>query len=528
MRLSSISVATLLRVASAIPTTVDLGYAQYNGKSLDAGVNQYLGIRFAAPPVGDLRFRAPVEPEKIAGVQDANSFGKLCLGTDSAYPSTSESEDCLFINVFTPSKATKDSNLPVWFFIQGGGYKSNMNPDYNGTDIIRQSGDNVVVVNFNYRTGAYGFLASEKVRKDGDLNAGLLDMRMALKWVQKHIKEFGGNPNQVVIHGSSAGAGSVAMLMLAYGGRNDGLFHGGIGTSPFFPVQSKVKDLEWQFDRFAAGAGCKDSHDQLQCLRSKDTATLQAAHVSSPYPGRKTSPLWYFTPTVDGDFLRDYPYRLIQQGRINPVPTIWGDETDEGTYFAANATTPQDVTSFMADNYPRLTKLDNTLIDRLYPRQPSVPKHNAYFPSASDAYGESTFICGGLMISGALARHHNVWNYRYGVLDETNVAEGLGVPHTWILPAVFGVGYAGSSGVGSSYEAKDASIVPVVKHYHISFVRTLNPNKLRAPGTPVWDDFSQKGQRLLLQTNATGMENIQRDQVARCAYWTRIGARLEQ
>jgi acetylcholinesterase len=107
--------------------------------------------------------------------------------TASADPSLTESEDCLFINVFTPSGATKDSKLPVWFFIQGGGYKINSNPNYNGTEVIHQSGDNIVFVNINYRVGAYGFLASEKVRKDGDLNAGMLDMRKALLWVQKYI-----------------------------------------------------------------------------------------------------------------------------------------------------------------------------------------------------------------------------------------------------------------------------------------------------------------------------------------------------
>jgi acetylcholinesterase len=122
---------------------------------------------------------------------DVLQFGPICPHTGNPFPTAGEAEDCLFINIFAPSHATTDSKLPVWFFIQGGGYIGNSNANYNGTEVIRQSGGNMVVVNFNYRVGAYGFLASEKVRKDGDLNVGLLDQRKALQWVQKYIRLVG-------------------------------------------------------------------------------------------------------------------------------------------------------------------------------------------------------------------------------------------------------------------------------------------------------------------------------------------------
>ncbi|KAF8250375.1 Esta [Wilcoxina mikolae CBS 423.85] len=507
---------------------VDLGYARYHGTTLDIGVNQYLGMRFAAPPVGDLRFRAPEDPEKTLDIQDATSFGLVCLGEGIPYPSLTESEDCLFINVFTPSNATTESKLPVWFFIQGGGYNLNFNANYNGTEVIHKSGDNIVFVNFNYRVAAYGFLASEKIRKDGDLNAGLLDMRKALLWVQKYIHLFGGDPKHVVIHGDSAGAGAVAMLLLAYGGRNDGLFHGGIGTSIFFPIQPKVKDLEWQFDRFSIAAGCGNETDQLRCLRSKDTATLQAANQGSPYPGRSIRPLWYFTPTVDGDFLQDYPYRQFAQEKFIKVPTIWGDETDEGSYFGANATSPTEVTEFMTNNFPKLSENDAKIIDKLYPLMSPVPHHNAYFPSASAAYGECALICPGLYVSAVLARHQKLWNYRCNIVDDANVAAGLGVPHVWVLPAVFGVGNLGIYGVGTGYETYNAPIVPVVMNYFISFVRTLDPNTLKYPGAPNWEGFEEGHRRLKMQTNATRMESVPKQQSERCRYWTEVGVKLEQ
>ncbi|MBE3047988.1 carboxylesterase family protein [Candidatus Bathyarchaeota archaeon] len=108
---------------------------------------------------------------------------------DSATITTPTSEDCLFINVFAPADATEDSKLPVWFFIQGGGYATNANANYNGTEVVDKSGKGLVMVNFNYRVGALGFLASEKIREDGALNVGLLDQRKALEWVQKNIKQ---------------------------------------------------------------------------------------------------------------------------------------------------------------------------------------------------------------------------------------------------------------------------------------------------------------------------------------------------
>lgn len=98
-------------------------------------------------------------------------------------------EDCLFVNVFKPSEADTNAKLPVWVYIQGGGYSTNSNANYNGTGVVNKSGNNIVFVNFNYRVGALGFLAGEKVRQDGDLNAGLLDQRKLLHWVQKHISK---------------------------------------------------------------------------------------------------------------------------------------------------------------------------------------------------------------------------------------------------------------------------------------------------------------------------------------------------
>lgn len=187
---------------------IHLDYATYQGsRAPGAGVDQFLGMRFAKPVLGDLRWRTPQEPDREDKVQDATKvcrqlqyhihhylfadlyqFGNLCLG-DRVGPNDVFGEDCLFVNVFKPTKATAKSKLPVWVFIQGGGYARNDNGNFNGSGVVQSSGGNVVFVNFNYRTGVLGFLASENVRKDGALNAGLLDQRLLLKWVQKYINQ---------------------------------------------------------------------------------------------------------------------------------------------------------------------------------------------------------------------------------------------------------------------------------------------------------------------------------------------------
>ncbi|TVY83864.1 Lipase [Lachnellula suecica] len=518
---------------ASIQPVVDLRYSQYQGVGLSSGVNQFLGMRFAAPPVGDLRFRAPVAPLQTSGIQNATNFQPICLATGAKLPSSTQSEDCLFINVWTPASATTESKLPVWIYITGGGYTQNSNANYNGSTVVANSGKNIVMVNFNYRVGPYGFLASEKVRSNGDLNAGLLDERMAFHWVQDHIEQFGGDPNHVVIHGASAGAGSVALHLTAYGGRDDGLFVGGIGESVFFPAQPQVSELEWQFERYANDTGCAGSADELACIRSKDITVLQAANVGTPFPGRNNAPLFYWTPTIDGDFIQDYPYRLIEQGKFVKVPIIFGDDTDEGTAFAVNASSPADTASFFQDNYPHLTTNDTDLINAQYPLMAPLPKHAAYFPSAAAAYGETTFTCVGNYISQTFATindPYKVWSYRYNVLQPSNVAAGLGVPHVSESPAVFGLGNVNDD-VNSSYKTLNAEIIPVLMNYFISFIRDLSPNRYKYTDAPHWENFGDGkdgGRRLKLQTNATAMENIPQDQVQRCEFWRGLAITMEQ
>ncbi|KAK4142146.1 lipase 1 [Dichotomopilus funicola] len=526
--------------------TVDLNYTTYEGLQLSNGVNAFWGMRYAAPPLGELRWRAPREPVMVEGVQSAKTIPPLCLGINRGYPSSGESEDCLFVNVWAPSNATQTSKLPVWLFIQGGGYVANTNGNWDGNEVVEKSGRNIVMVNFNYRVGLWGFLASERVRGDGVLNAGLLDQRLLLKWVQTHIASFGGDPSHVVIHGASAGAGSVATHLVAYGGRNENLFIGGISQSLFFPAQPYVRELEYQFDRVVSQAGCDNGvqdQDQMACLRGKDTAVLQGANVAQPFPGRDDPPipLFYWAPCVDGEILTDVPYRLFEKGEFLRVPMVVGTNANEGATFAPNAASQSDIAVFFRNNYPLLTANDTDDILAQYPLQPPLPQHEAWFPSASQAYGEATFICPSQNVLSFLQQKGNgqgpaMYAYRFEVLDQEYVNAGIGVPHLFDAPAIFGPhAITAPTAVAASYSTYNAAVVPRVMAYYLSFVRALDPNVYRAPGAARWEVIGGGGvdagraKRLVIRTEGSTMEETDQGEWERCGFWSGLaGGRMRQ
>lgn len=322
------------------------------------------------------------------------------------------------------------------------------------------------------------------------------------------------------------------MHLIAYGGRNEHLFVGGIGESVFFPTQPYVSELEWQFDAFANASGCGTSDDQLACLRNQSSVTLQSANVAFPYPGHSTAPLFDYSPCIDGDFLIDLPYKLFEAGQMVDVPIIFGNDNNEGSYFAVNASNPQNISQFFMDNYPHLDVADTSAINSEYPlsANPPVAAHAEYFSAASNAYGESTFICPGLLIARSYTRKLplSTWNYRYNVQDPANIAAGLGTPHTFEIPAVWGIN-SNAGGSGTAYDTTNAPEIPLVMHYWISFVRSLDPNKYKEAGSPVWEIFGRVEERLLFNSSGvTAMESVPQGQKERCNFWEGLSIVMEQ
>lgn len=234
-------------------------------------INSYYGIRFGQAPVGKLRFKGPIPYVLPEGVVNATEHGARChqsIGLTNLLSRVRQSEDCLNLSIYTPSNAT---NLPVFFYIFGGGFAGQSNSDgmYNGERMITRTPDVIIVV-INYRQGPFGFLASPQLAKDSPMNVGLLDQVLALQWVQDNIKYFGGDPTRVTAAGQSAGSLSIAAHMLANGGSQK-LFSRAIMMGGNVLLQTPtVLERQEQFNGIATSLGCPLDDKVVDCLRGVD------------------------------------------------------------------------------------------------------------------------------------------------------------------------------------------------------------------------------------------------------------------
>ncbi|KAK7415645.1 hypothetical protein QQZ08_012285 [Neonectria magnoliae] len=523
----------LLSSVNAVKPLVNLGYSKYKGKELDKGVTQWLAIRYAAAPLGNLRFSSPQDPVHQDTVQDASDWGQICIATGNGANDLgkTQSEDCLFVNVFAPTDASKNSKLPVFVFIQGGGFNSNSNGYVDGTGLINAGDMKMVVVTMNYRVGPYGFL------EDGDQvtpNIGLHDQRKALKWVQKYISKFGGDPGHVTMGGASAGAASVAHHLSAYGGKDEGLFHAVAAGSVSFANMLTVEESVYWYENLAMRLGCTGKK-ALTCLRSKSALDIQKANYNIPHPNSPAAPLYMWTPVVDGDLVPDLTYKLFEEGKFIKVPAIVGDDTNGGTSFAPKDTsTLAESDVFLKTQFGSLTLDQLGAINDLYPNQnDTCPNLGCYWRQVSDAYGQMRYMCPGMYISNALAQYDvpDSWNYLYDVEDPDQMAQGLGVPHTVEVNSIFGPGYSGGDPPASYVEGQvNGLVTPVVQGYWSSFIRSYSPNKYRYSGTAKWETWTEKRkQRIVFQTGGkTKMESISRDLRKKCDYFASIGPSIKQ
>ncbi|KAI1504016.1 Alpha/Beta hydrolase protein [Biscogniauxia marginata] len=531
---SSIAIALclLFRLSIAVDSVVDLTCNIYAGVPSADGITRWLGLRYAASPVGELRFMPPEDPPCNSTVQTADTHGPYCLGINDPGNSAA-SEDCLFLDVYAPSNITAFGKLPVYFFIQGGGFGTNANPDYDGGGLITASGYSIIVVTFNYRVGPYGFIT------DGSSitpNIGLLDQRKAMEWVQKYIWAFGGNPNHVVLGGASAGAASISLHMTAYGGNDTRLFHAAAAESVSFATVLTVNESQYQYDNLAIQLGCAGS-DSLSCIKSKTADEIQAVNTNIPYAGAASAPLYMWGPVLDGDMITDYPYDSYSEGKFIKIPLIVGDDTNEGTSFTPTGTsTLGQSDSFLKSQFPFLTLEQLGRINDLYPNtNDSCPNTGCYWRQVSDAYGDMRYMCPGIFVSSAMANYSTTgaYNYRYNVEDPAQVAAGYGVPHTVELNAIWGpenVGPRGSPPASYYPDGVNAAVIPVIRAYWISFIRTFDPNKYRYPDAARWEVWSPKSQdRLLFETGGnTTMESVDQTTRNRCEYFASIGVDIRQ
>ncbi|KAF8838081.1 alpha/beta-hydrolase [Paxillus ammoniavirescens] len=336
--------------------TVTLDSATVTGVS-SGSVNEFLGIPFAQPPIGNLRFQLPqcLPPYNISF--SATAYGPACPQQATQFPTVSGlpaetldyvallssptippfAEDCLTLNVITPADATPDSKLPVVVWIYGGGFEQGATSTFNGTIIVEKAislGVSAIYVSMNYRLNAFGFLASQEVKDAGVGNLGLRDQRLALYWVKKYIYAFGGDPTKVTIWGESAGAVSVGLQMVANDGNTDGLFRAAFMQSGSPLPVGDITQGQKYYDALVSETGCTTASDTLQCLREVPYETLLGAVNQSPNIFSYQSLIIAWQPRADGVFLTDDPQKLVLRGLVADVPFVTGDCDDEGTVFS--------------------------------------------------------------------------------------------------------------------------------------------------------------------------------------------------
>lgn len=518
---------------------VDLGYARYQGMTLGNQVNQWLGLRFAAPSVPPRRFSAAQPPLNETEIQDATQEGALCVSANNQEglqfdsPRQPMAEDCLFAAVYAPANATETSMLPIMMFISGGGFTSNSNGNYNGTGLVEASGMNMIVVRANYRVGILGFVGGTLIDSDPNgavPNNGLMDMVAAARWVKQHATKFGGNPNHIVVTGASAGGNAIDLLLSANNGVGfPDLFVGAIAESTGWGAEGHSVSRDQALQNNIASTGCNTTADPIDCMRNMPIAEFQ---------NKTTRDGW--GPTIDGTFLVAPHYQMYEQGRFQNIPVIYGYASDEATpNFIANQTvntTEQVAEDIRGDIGASMTDEELATLMAAYPEslnnvsvfgRDMGPRADASLREGSgtqwqyDAAIETELKlhCVGAFFSDSFASAGQAANfaYRYNILDETpggNADKGLFSPHTSELYAVWGANNTdgGDPGCLTLAATDPLSCAPgarVTQAYWMSFVRTLDPNALRAAGSPEWLPWSvATPNRVVLDNTGAAVEQM--------------------
>eukprot|EP01094_Clydonella_sp_ATCC50884_P029151 TRINITY_DN902_c0_g1_i1.p1 TRINITY_DN902_c0_g1~~TRINITY_DN902_c0_g1_i1.p1 ORF type:complete len:581 (-),score=196.02 TRINITY_DN902_c0_g1_i1:404-1963(-) len=432
---------------------------------LTRGVEHFLGVPFAAPPLGTLRFRAPQAVAPWDDPLDATSFKPACIQTGFSLQSFEEtSEDCLTLNVYVPhdestgERATQDGGpLPVMVWIHGGAFTAGSAANYAADEMLRHAAVPVVVVTINYRLGVFAYLTLEGVER----NVGLLDQRAALKWVQANIAAFGGDPDRVTLFGESAGGASIA-LHLAMKDEPQALFHRGILESPGPWSYATVEEGEADAQKYASAVGCSGG-DVLACLQALTVEELLDARGIG------------MNPVVGYDALPEQLVTMMEKGDIRDMPLIMGCNELEGDYFLDLVIGPDEIgnikyQTFMAALFASSGEL-SYFLDLYEPVRKSLGNWRAL----SQAAGDLLITCGTEIASNAtLSTSNNLYSY---VFTHTSPYAKFNATHTSEIPYVF-ARY-------QEFTEKDDAVVYDIGGFWTNFASNGDPNGMGGDGSPL-------------------------------------------
>ncbi|KAF9260763.1 alpha/beta-hydrolase [Marasmius fiardii PR-910] len=518
-----ILLATFIAVTTASPNyrrqtsapVIDLGYAQYQGV-FDAtnNVTNFLGVRYAAAPTGNNRWRAPQTPQNTTGVQQANANPPACFSAptgaaptnpNSKRQSPSTSEDCLFVNVAFPGSTVPSKGLPTVVWIHGGGYITGSAGSFQLRDLVHESNNGVVAVAIQYRLGLFGFLPGNKVKENGVLNAGLLDQNFALRWVHEHISKFGGDPNKVTIWGESAGAGSVLQHVIAEGGKTTPqLFRGAITSSTFLPSQYAFNDTipETLYSEAVSQTNCSQFADTLACLRATNAQILETANTNINRAGFfGTFP---FVPVVDGAFIRQRATQALQQGKVNGQAVLAVTNANEGQAFV-NQAASANITIYAGQLFPKFGPQQEAAVTRQYNGLGSQLNQQNL------AMGESIFVCPTYFLLNAFRNRSFKGEFA-------------------LPPALHGQDVSYYFPSGNTLAFNNTDFQKAFSQSFMSFVISLDPNvKVDSSNiTPRWRMYNNGRTEMVFNRtgNAPDVHPTTTDSalLARCSFWEGVAA----
>jgi para-nitrobenzyl esterase len=438
--------------------------------TFEAGLAVYKGIPFAAPPVGDLRWRPPQPATKWEGVLQADKFAPGPI--QGGNPPSGKSEDCLYLNIWTPAKSPRDHiTVLVWIYGGGFGAGATSEPNYNGENLARKG---VVLVSIAYRVGQLGFLVHPELSAESPNhvsgNYGLLDMIAGLRWVQKNIAAFGGNPKKVTIFGESAGG--IAVSMLCASPLAKGLFHGAISQSggnfgpprpTTFPGenQKRLADAERDGQAYLKNAGVSSIAE----LRKLPADKLPAVRGIS----------W---PIIDGYVIPDDQYKLYSEGRFNDTPILVGYNSDEGASFSP----PRTPEAYIEGVKSRYGSFAESLI-KAYPAGTTTVPKTARDLARDAAFGWHTWIWARLQSKIGKSKAFYYYFDQHPDYPADSPQADRGSPHGQDVAYVFQHLNASNPQITKT----DLEISEAMATYWTNFAKTGDPS---GNGVPVWPAFS--------------------------------------
>jgi para-nitrobenzyl esterase len=482
------------------------------------GLRRWLGVPYAVPPTGSLRWRPPRPAPTREDPLDAIAFGGICAQDTAMFPRFgyhSDNEDCLYLNVFSPADLAPGERLPVMVWIHGGGLFIGSADGYDPAPLVERG--RTVVVTFNYRLGLFGFFSHPSINGEGHPagNYALMDQQLALRWVRDNIDGFGGDPGNVTIFGESAGAISVVCHLASPSAR--GLFHRAIMQSAATMALAQIPSVEDVAPvglALAAAVGCDDP--TADSLRALSPASLLAANAEPP--GQFGIGPFTLGPMVDGTLLPGTLADLFGAGQYNRVPVLSGINRDEFAWFlgmielaTGTAITPGSFEAGLRGTFAGAhqnnlvpfmpTEEQLGAIARLY----DPDRHQGPARAVAAAVGDAGVIAGEWLATRLLRQHQaEVWAYEFDAPDAPvawpSVSFPYGTAHVQEVQFLF-PGFAGAAGPGPGLTGAHARLAEVMVDYWTAFARAGDPNPGAAgvaTDAPHWPRYEADTDQFLL------------------------------